>query len=206
MQDQSLKKTINELLPNRYTQITESHCGPAVIQMLLANLGVIVTQEKITEAAGASKSIEEYGMRVDQLAKAVHSVSKNAKFWYKENSSIEDLDSLINKFNFPVGVEWQGVFDSFEEESLVEDPERCGHYSIITFIDNKNLIIVDPFKDFANQDRVFTIKQFIPRWWDTNKAVGDDGKINTKRDSKLMFIVAPFSLSFPKSLGMVNLK
>lgn len=170
--------------------------------MLLANLGIIVTQEKLAEAGGVKETIDEYGMRVDQLAKAVHSVSKNAKFWYKENSAVEDLNLLVNNYNYPVGVEWQGVFDSYEEESLVEDPERCGHYSIITFIDDTNLIIVDPFKDFANQDRVFTIKQFEPRWWDTNKVAEKDGNLVIKKDVRLMFIVTPYSVSFPKKLGM----
>ena len=33
----------------RIEQITENHCGPAVIQMLLENIEVNVTQEEITE-------------------------------------------------------------------------------------------------------------------------------------------------------------
>jgi hypothetical protein len=202
MQNKVLAKTLKELLPDRYTQITESHCGPAVIQMLLANLGIIASQEKITEIGDAKETIDEMGMRVDQLAKAVHGISKNVKFWTKEYSSVEDLDQIINTYNYPVAVEWQGVFDSYEEESQVEDPERCGHYSIVTYIDTGNLIIVDPFKDFANQDRIFTIGQFVPRWWDTNKAMDRSGNIQIKKDERLIFIVTPFSTSFPKEIGM----
>jgi len=50
-------------------QITENHCGPAVLQMLLENIGVNASQQEITEAAGATHTIETLGTRVDQLAK-----------------------------------------------------------------------------------------------------------------------------------------
>jgi hypothetical protein len=36
--------------------------------MLLENIGVNVTQEAITDAAGATQTIVEHGPRVDQLA------------------------------------------------------------------------------------------------------------------------------------------
>jgi hypothetical protein len=39
-----------------------------VIQMLLENIAVNVSQEEITEAAGATHTIETHGTRVDQLA------------------------------------------------------------------------------------------------------------------------------------------
>ena len=38
----------------RFMQISESHCGPAVIQMLLSSLGVDVTQEAVAEKVGKS--------------------------------------------------------------------------------------------------------------------------------------------------------
>ena len=45
-----------------------------------------------------------------------------------------------------------------------------GHYSLVTMADSKNrkLVIVDPYKDFRSQDRIFTFEFFMSRWWDTN--------------------------------------
>ena len=99
----------------RIEQITENHCGPAVIQMLLENIGVNVTQEEITEAAGATRTIETHGTRVDQLAKAVHELAPIAKLWYKENAGPDDLEYVLDTCKCPVGVEWQGLFDDMDD-------------------------------------------------------------------------------------------
>src|SRR5215216_1129017 len=103
-------------------QITENHCGPAVIQMLLENIGVEVTQEEITEAAGAMRTIETHGTRVDQLAKAVHQFAPEARLWYKEKASTDDLEYILDICKFPVAVEWQGLFGDEDE-----DDEDYGH-------------------------------------------------------------------------------
>src|SRR5512145_503167 len=98
----------------RIEQITENHCGPAVIQMLLENIGVQVSQEEITEAAGATHTIETHGTRVDQLAKAVHQLTPIAKLWFKEKAGPEDLEYVLNECKYPVGVEWQGLFNDMD--------------------------------------------------------------------------------------------
>src|SRR5574340_1799162 len=100
----------------RSVQISESHCGPAVIQMLLSNLGILVTQEAVAEAGGATSLIEMHGMRNDQLAQAVKTLAPGAQFWYKEKSQVKDLEALINDYKYPVGVEWQGIFVEEGEE------------------------------------------------------------------------------------------
>ncbi|HET9588306.1 MAG TPA: hypothetical protein VFO91_05925, partial [Anaerolineales bacterium] len=127
----------------RIEQITENHCGPAVIQMLLENIDVNVTQEQITEAAGAAHTIALLGTRVDQLAKAVHELAPGARLWYKEKATPEDLEYVLDVCKFPVGVEWQGLF-----EDMDDDDEDYGHYSIISHIDKvkDELIVVDPYK------------------------------------------------------------
>ncbi len=205
MPNQLLKKSINEFLPNRYTQITESHCGPAVVQMLLANVGVITSQDKIAEEGGATHTIEVSGMRVDQLAQAVHKIAPQMEFWQKEHSAIEDIKILINEFRFPVAVEWQGLFEVGAFTVTEEGADDYGHYSIVTFVDDSKLIIVDPYKDFASQDRVFTIKEFLPRWWDTNDFVDSNtGKKIVKKDEQMLFVVTPKSMVFPDKIGMLR--
>src|SRR5918996_3790758 len=184
----------------RIQQITENHCGPAVIQMLLENIEVHVTQEEITEAAGATQTIETHGTRVDQLAKAVHQLAPSAKLWYKEKATLEDLEYVLDVCKFPVGVEWQGLFGDEDD-----DDEDCGHYSIISHIDKvkDELIVVDPYKDFVDQSRIVRMSLFLNRWWDFNEVKDPQtGKKEFKKDEQLFFIVTPLDVSFPAALGM----
>lgn len=181
-------------------QITENHCGPAVTQMLLENIGVNVTQEAITEAAGATYTIETHGTRVDQLAKAVHELAPHAKLWHKEKASFEDLEYVLNEKRYPVGVEWQGLFE--DEDN---DDEDNGHYSIVANIDRAKdeLIIVDPYKDFVEQNRIIKISLFEKRWWDYNEVKDlETGEKTFKKDEQLFFVVAPLDVSFPETLQM----
>ena len=181
-------------------QITENHCGPAVIQMLLENIGVHATQEEITEAAGATHTIETHGTRVDQLAKAVHQLAPNDRLWFKEKASLEDLEHVLTQDKYPVGVEWQGLFGDVDD-----DDEDCGHYSIIAHIDKAKdeLIIVDPYKDFVDQNRIIKISLFENRWWDFNEVKDvETGEEISKKDEQLFFVVVQLELLFPEELGM----
>ena len=184
----------------RIEQITENHCGPAVTQMLLENIGVNVSQEEITEAAGATHTIETHGTRVDQLAKAVQELAPIAKLWYREKASVEDLEYVLNECKFPVGVEWQGLF-----EDMDDDDEDYGHYSIIAHIDTvkDEIIVVDPHKDFVDQSRIVKMSLFLNRWWDFNEVKDPEtGEKEFKKDEQLFFVVAPLSVAFPAELGM----
>jgi hypothetical protein len=187
----------------RIQQITESHCGPAVLQMLLGNIGVEATQEEITRAAGAERTIARQGTRVDQLARAVHELAPGACLWYKEHASEHDLGYVLDMCQFPVGVEWQGLFEDDTGED--DDGDDYGHYSIIAHIDqNKDeLIIMDPYKDFIDQNRIIRVSTFLRRWWDYNEIKDPITRKRTyKKDERLFFVVAPMDVSFPEELGM----
>lgn len=184
----------------RIEQITENHCGPAVIQMLLENIGVMVTQEEITEAAGATHTIETHGTRVDQLAKAVQELAPIAKLWYKEKASPDDLEYVLTEGKFPAGVEWQGLFDDMDD-----DDDDYGHYSIISHIDKvkDEIIVVDPYKDFVEQSRIVKMSVFLDRWWDFNEVKDPlTGEKTFKKDEQLFFVVVPLSVVFPVELRM----
>lgn len=181
-------------------QISENHCGPAVVQMLLENIGVHVSQETITDAADATHTIETHGTRVDQLAKAVHELAPHARLWHKEKSSFEDLEYVLTKKKFPVGVEWQGLFEDQDN-----DDEDNGHYSIVAHIDKARdeLIIVDPYKDFVDQNRIIKISTFRNRWWDFNEVKDlETGEKTLKKDEQLLFVIAPLDVRFPDELQM----
>ena len=184
----------------RIQQISENHCGPAVIQMLLENVGVSVSQEEITEAAGATHTIETHGTRVDQLAKAVHELAPIAKLWYMEKARVEDLEYVLEECKFPVGVEWQGLF-----EDMDDDDDDYGHYSILAHIDQgkDEIIVVDPYKDFVDQSRIVKMSLFVSRWWDFNEVKDPETEEKQfKKDEQLFFVVVPLSVAFPAELGM----
>ncbi len=190
----------------RISQITDAHCGPAVIQMLLSNLGISVTQEEVALAAGIQDVIQMHGTRVDQMAVAVKQLAPNAQFWYKDHSTLDEMFSLIMDHRYPVGIEWQGLFD--DEGDEIEDPEPdYGHYSVITHIDRDKgeLVIVDPYKDYVLRDRIFTLQEFEDRWWDYNMVPDTEtGKSELTQDYHMMFIVTPSGLSFPEQIGMLK--
>jgi hypothetical protein len=185
-------------------QISESHCGPAVVQMLLQNAGFEATQEQIAEAAGVTNLIEMNGTRVDQLAMAVSTLAPGLAFWYKEHASMQDLITLVEEYDYPAGVEWQGIFE--DEDTLDEEgDDDYGHYSIISHIDvqNRLLVIVDPYKDYFERDRVLRFKQFLPRWWDYNEVTDPlTGRSKNVQDYHMLFIIAPSEADFPPELGL----
>lgn len=203
-------------------QISESHCGPAVVQMLLSNLNVAVAQEAVAEAGGSTELIELHGMRVDQLAKAVCQLVPDAQFWYKHRASLKDLNTLITEHLYPVGVEWQGFFDDEEDDEDEEeeakedsededadedeeDDEDFGHYSVVTHIDpeKQEMIIVDPYKSYAERDHIVGLEEFMERWWDTNEITSPKtGRARYVTDTRMMFLITPKDAKFPKALGM----
>ena len=168
--------------------------------MLLENIGVTISQQELTEAAGATRTIETHGTRVDQLAKAVQQLVPIARLWYKEKSNLEDLIYVLEQAKYPAGVEWQGLF-----EDMDDDDDDYGHYSIISNIDKAKdeLIIVDPYKDYVDQNRIIRISTFLERWWDFNEVKDPvTGEKVFRKDEQLFFVVVPLAVTFPTELGM----
>lgn len=181
---------------HKFPQITDVHCGPAVIQMLLDGVGLQFSQEEITRAAGAEFTIKEHGTRVDQLALATARLAPQMKFWYKYHATIEDVKTIL-RMGYGVGVEWQGLFYNSEEEEAEdydsEDADR-GHYSVISYLDEEQeqLIIVDPYREFVQQDRIIPVDMFLRRWWDTNEVTNPyTGQRQYIKDEQLLFFIKP---------------
>lgn len=182
-------------------QISESHCGAAVLEILLEILGEEFSQEEITAAADAEQSIEEHGLRIDQLALASSRLAPHLQFWYKYKSTLDDLRVVIDR-GYGVGVEWQGLF--YESEEDEKEDGDYGHYSIVSHIDEnkKMIIIVDPYKEFVHQDRIFPIDFFLRRWWDTNEIYDPvSGRTRIVEDVRLMFFVTFDNEEFPDHHG-----
>lgn len=188
------------------TQISESHCGAAVLQMLLESLGVITDQVTITKNAGAEQTVEKVGIPPRKLAQAVKNIAKDLLFWFKNDATPQDIVFVLNH-NHPVGVDWQGLFYNDEND---EDPERLlvgdyGHYSIVSEIDiqNNKIVISDPYPDFARQDRVIPLDKFISRWFDyeVDPAATNPMQLGPKH-TKTIFVVTQKENEFPQKIGM----
>jgi hypothetical protein len=189
----------------RSHQISVYACGPATLEMLFSFMGVRVSQTSLIRSIRATNKIKVYGIDVNDMAKAANiKGKKNYSFWRKQYANVSDLDSIVNKYKYPVGVEWQGVF-------YENDDEDSGHYGVITKIDKESgyLRIADPYFngyfDFNGIDRKFKISEFKKKWWDENEVkVAGRTKTRMVRDTRMMFLITPSGETWPRRLGMVK--
>lgn len=187
----------------RIKQITSSHCGPAVLADLFSFFGLRLGQARMVRSIHAKKRIKNFGLLVSELAKIVKTNGGGKYvFWKKEDSKVSDLDAIINKYKSPVAVEWQGIFYEFADEDN-------GHYGVVTKIDKKSgyLRIADPYSEFAGIDRRLKIDDFVKRWWDDNEIkVKGTRRKKIVIDHRLMFLITPKGVFWPKKLGMTQFR
>lgn len=187
-------------------QISEAHCGPAVVEMLLATQGIVASQQQIAELAGVLQTIDEHGTRLDQLGRAVRQAARRLRFWYKRNATLDDLLRIVVDYRCPAGVEWQGLFDP-ENDRLGQEDSDYGHYSIVSGADRRQRVlhIVDPYRDWYLQERVFTYEGFLQRWYDFNEVIDPaTGRTELIEDFHLLFVIVPRSARFPGRVGMTE--
>lgn len=190
----------------RVCQISEYHCGPAVLEMLLAQRGVRADQARLTELAEIQATISVHGARVDQLARAVERLREGVCLWRKTEASVDDLVAVVRRYRTAAGVEWQGFFEASEEDEDFDEADY-GHYSIVTRVDlrRNRLTMRDPYSEFCPEDRVFAIDWFTRRWWDVNLAPAPStDKLRPVVDRRMMFVVAGERARFPAALGMTR--
>jgi len=180
----------------RVRQISSYHCGPAVISELFSYLGKDISQSAVVKSLRATNKIKSVGLNIHDLARATNALGRQeVTFWRKHKSTANDLSLAVNKYKYPVGVEWQGVF--YEDED-----EDNGHYAVITKINKEAnyLRMCDTYADFSGVDRRFRINDFARRWWDVNRIKG-----RNIIDKKTMFVITPRDETWPKKLGMVKI-
>ncbi len=185
-------------------QITEAHCGPAVVQMLLKHIRRNVSQEEVVKAGRAKGKLKTHGMTVQEMAKAVNKLVPDVTFWYKDKATLKDMTTIIHKHKHPVGVEWQGIFGS--PGSFGESDSDPGHYSIVVSVHKpKNEInIVDPY--YPKERRTISLMRFLRRWWDTNEIKKRMAKRKKNvKDYHMLFIITSKKATFPQDLNMVKL-
>ena len=189
----------------RVKEISNYSCGPATLEMLLSFVGVEVAQTKLIRSIRAQNKIRNYGINVNDMAKAAKIAGKGAfSFWKKQKATVSDLNLVVNKYKFPVGVEWQGDFYENEDEDK-------GHYSVVTRIDKKegNLRMADPYFNsyfgYKDLDRKYGVSDFVKKWWDINHIkISGRSKLRPLRDIRVMFVITGKGESWPKKIGMVR--
>jgi hypothetical protein len=178
------------------TQLNDSLCGPAVCQLMLSTLNRSFTQDQIVAAARIEERIMEFGITPAEMALATNQLAPDLKMWFKQPSNWTDLDFLTHRYQWPVGIDWQGLFYDTEEEQEKNNPGADhGHYSVVTDIDlrAKTITLYDPYPEYSVKPRVFPLQWFEKRWWDTNE------DIYTR---KMIFLMTSKSAQWPKQLGM----
>jgi len=194
---------VNNSFPDlqRIAQINSYYCGPASLQMLLSTFDIAVDQQQIVDSLGINSKMPTDGITLQEMGQFIKKSYPQLQFWYKFNSSVTELSQLVNQFHFPVGVEWQGIFDYPDEEAFDDEDDDPGHIAIVTSINTgQNFIsIADPDAHYAGTDRRFSILQFERRWWDINE-------INHQEidDYHGLFLITPNNFSFPDYLQLLR--
>lgn len=193
----------NNLFPNlqRVAQINSYYCGPASLQMLLSVYDITVDQQQIVDFLGINDKMPIHGITIQEMGQFIKKSYPQLQYWYKFNSSVTQLSQLINQFHFPVGVEWQGIFDYPDEEAFDDEDDDPGHIAVITGINTgQNFIsIADPDAHYAGADRRFSILQFERRWWDINEVNHQEVD-----DYHGLFLITPNNFSFPDYLQLLK--
>ena len=74
-------------------------------------------------------------------------------------------------------------------------------------LEKQELIIVDPYKAFVDQDHILSSDEFLDRWWDTNEITNPKtGRSRLVEDVHMMLIITPQDATFPQQLGMKRAK
>ena len=193
------KSTIDNNFPNlvRSSQINSYFCGPATLQMLLSFYDVDIDQQQVVDCLGINDKIINYGTTIQELGTFIKDLYPQYQFWYKFHSTTAELSQIINELKYPVGVEWQGIFDYPDDEINEDEDDDPGHLAVITGINtSKNYIyIADPDAHYAGKDRQFSILQFERRWWDINEI-----KHQEIDDYHGLFLITPSTITLPDSL------
>lgn len=216
--DMETKKPFEHL--GRIRQLNNSFCGPATLQILLSHFGLIADQNKLVEAATTREHALRKGMSIELLALAVKNLFPAYRLWAKREASVADLEKMVRECNYPVGIDWQGIFEDDEypddHETIYttlpgEDDSECkgetGHYSVIIDADSsKNYVrMLNPYGHFSEKDQFIDLNDFLKRWWDDRMDYFPDGSKKYVFEKKLMFVVVPMGVTIPESLGMVEI-
>lgn len=185
----------------RIAQINSYYCGPASLQMLLSNYNVEIEQQQVVDYLNIHNKIATHGMTIQEMGQFIKEFYPQYQFWYKFHSTTTELSQIINELKYPVGVEWQGIFNYPDEEINEDEDDDPGHLAVITGINTSQnyIYIADPDSHYAGKDRQFSILQFERRWWDINEI-----KHQQIDDYHGLFFITPYNINVPEQLNLLK--
>jgi predicted double-glycine peptidase len=165
--------TINsKFLPIKPYRQTPGYCGPASLKMVLDYYDVRVTEKKLAQLAGHTKT---HGV-TDQDIKRV-AEHFGFKVEIKNNCTFSDIKKYLKKGVPPI-VDW---FSGSPVDCTDQDIAD-GHYSAVVGLDQKYIYLQDP--ELA-RIRCLKRKDFFRVWFDF-----DDQYLKNKKDLILRQIIA----------------
>ena len=120
------------------------YCGPASLKMVFGFFGVKLTEKKLVEITGCSKT---RGITAEGLVQAARKLGFRARI--KDFCDLKDIDEWVNRKKIPVIVDW------FAFEG--------GHYSVVSGIDRENIYLEDPSLGHRRAMKLTTFKRL---WFD----------------------------------------
>jgi predicted deacylase len=120
------------------------YCGPASLKIVLGFFGVKITEKKLVEISGCSRS---RGVSAEGIVQGARKLGFVAKI--KDFSDLKDIDEWVNRKKIPVIVDW------FAFEG--------GHYSVVCGMDEENIYLEDPSLGHCRAMKLTTFKRL---WFD----------------------------------------
>lgn len=126
-----------------FKQKNSFYCGPAVLQMIFAYFGTIISQDRL---ARAMRTTKKRGTLRKQLMRAA--TYSGLKVRAKHQATIADITRYLRR-GVPVVVNY------------IEPSDDEGHYAIVVGAERSNLMLNDPHNGKGFQIRV---EEFRSRW------------------------------------------
>ena len=131
-------------------QETDYFCGPAVVQMLLARIGIIFSQEQLAKELGTNdselKADEVFGTSADAI---VHLLKLHGMTVERRNGAVlDDIKRALAENRMAL----VGFIDPESSEP---------HYALVAALGGGEITLIDPE---IGERRIFPLKEFEERW------------------------------------------
>lgn len=133
-------------------QETDYYCGPAVVQMALARIGLASTQ---TELAGELATSAQTGTTADAIVSLL--AAKGLAPQRRNGAAVADIQEALAQ----------------SKAAIVGYIEKEGepHYALVTDIADNSVVLCDPF---WGERHILTLAEFEERWRDLPPGVYGD--------------------------------
>lgn len=135
-----------------HKQQTDFYCGPAVVQMALARIGVVFTQEQLAREMGTTS---ERGTTADAIIAALELHGLSAV--RTNGATLADIAAALEAGKLAL-------------VGYIE-PEGDPHYALATAVTDAAITLVDPL---FGQNYSLPVAEFEARWRDTDPHVYGD--------------------------------